>query len=60
MLIAWIHVQVFEDHAGALVISFDRTAAVKEGDITAYMNQMAKQGDLVIQYRWAARLQVLA
>eukprot|EP00877_Chromochloris_zofingiensis_P007766 jgi/Chrzof1/3242/Cz12g17030.t1 len=43
--------QVFEDHAGALVISFDRTAAVKEGDITAYMNQMAKQGDLVIQYR---------
>ena len=36
------HRQVFEDHVGAIVVSFDKTQAVAEGDLSAYMNNMAK------------------
>ncbi len=39
--------QVFEDKSGAVVVSFDRAAAVVEGDLSAYMQNMAKNHWLV-------------
>jgi hypothetical protein len=39
--------QVFEDRTGALVMCFDRSQAVLEGDLSAYMQQLAKSHWLV-------------
>ncbi|GFH20638.1 predicted protein, partial [Haematococcus lacustris] len=45
--------QVFEDRSGALVLSFDRTCAVVEGDLSAYMQNLAKNSALVAEYHLA-------
>ncbi len=39
--------QVFEDKSGAIVVSFDRGSAVLEGDLSSYMQHMAKNHWLV-------------
>jgi hypothetical protein len=39
--------QVFEDKSGALVMCFDRSQAVLEGDLSAYMQRLAKNHWLV-------------
>ncbi|KXZ54593.1 hypothetical protein GPECTOR_4g658 [Gonium pectorale] len=43
--------QVFEDRNGAVVFSFDRNRAVAEGDISSYMNTLAKRHHLVASYQ---------
>ncbi|KAL6759204.1 hypothetical protein V8C86DRAFT_1351378 [Haematococcus lacustris] len=45
--------QVFEDRSGALVLSFDRTCAVVEGDLSSYMQNLAKNSALVAEYHLA-------
>lgn len=43
--------QVFEDQSeGSIVITFDKGRAVIEGDLSAYMNHMAKNSLLVSQF----------
>lgn len=43
--------QVFEDTlAGSLVITFDRTRASSEGDLSTYMNHMAKNSKLAADF----------
>jgi hypothetical protein len=34
--------KIFEDKTGSVVVAFDRSLAVAEGDLSSYMNQCAK------------------
>lgn len=43
--------QVFIDLEGSVVISFDRSAAAHEGDLSSYMNRQAAHGGLIQEYR---------
>ena len=52
LTVSTYHLQVFQDSRGAIVVSFSRQAAAAEGDITAYMKQLAKAGEVALQFRW--------
>ncbi|PNW83149.1 hypothetical protein CHLRE_06g308650v5 [Chlamydomonas reinhardtii] len=42
--------QIFEDSNGSVVVSFDKSRAVSEGDLTSYMNTLAKRHHLVAAF----------
>ncbi|KAG2436100.1 hypothetical protein HYH02_011611 [Chlamydomonas schloesseri] len=42
--------QIFEDANGSVVVSFDKARAVSEGDLTSYMNTLAKRHHLVAAF----------
>ncbi len=39
--------QVFEDVSGGIVVSFDATRAITEGDLSAYMQNFARNNSVV-------------
>ena len=39
--------QVFEDVSGGIVVSFDAVRAVAEGDLSAYMQNLARNNGVV-------------
>jgi hypothetical protein len=43
--------QVFEDRNGSIVMSFDRARAITEGDLSSYMNTLAKASPMAAAYR---------
>ena len=43
--------QVFEDGTGAVVLCFDKSTAVTEGDLSAYMQNVVKNAALVAEYK---------
>ncbi|KAI8466205.1 MAG: hypothetical protein J3K34DRAFT_524737 [Monoraphidium minutum] len=43
--------QVFQDSRGAVVVSFSRGLAAAEGDVSAYMNRLARSGGTALQFR---------
>lgn len=45
--------QIFEDVSGGVVVSFDIGRAVCEGDLSSYMNQLAKANAHVLAYNLA-------
>jgi hypothetical protein len=42
----WI-LQVFEDVSGGVVVSFDATRAIAEGDLSSYMQNFARNNSVV-------------
>eukprot|EP00955_Chlamydomonas_euryale_P083098 363798-Chlamydomonas_euryale.AAC.3 len=43
--------QVFEDASGAVVLCFDRAAAVATGDLSSYMQNFVRAGRLAAEFR---------
>lgn len=43
--------QAFTDHAGCVVLCFDRAAAAAEGDLTSYLNHQEKHGIIMLEFK---------
>lgn len=40
------------DTEGSVVLSFDRSAAASEGDLTSFLNHQEKHGRIMVEFRW--------